>query len=50
MITVFDVSVLKMDTVFCGSGRADRTVEIEAKTLIDLVRPIIAAVAANGQG
>jgi hypothetical protein len=44
VITVFDVSVLEMRTVYCGSGRADRTVQIEAKTLIDLVRPVIAAV------
>jgi hypothetical protein len=36
-----------MSTVFCGSGRPDRTVEIEATTLIALVRPIIAAVAAE---
>ena len=50
VITVFDVSALEMDTVYCGSGRADRTVKIEAKTLIDLVRPIIAAVAADGHG
>lgn len=50
MITVFDVSTLEMDTVYCGSGRADQTVKIEAKTLIDLVRPIIAAVAADGHG
>jgi Cys-tRNA(Pro)/Cys-tRNA(Cys) deacylase len=50
VITVFDVSAFEMGTVFCGSGRADRTVKIEAKTLIDLVRPIIAAVAADGPG
>jgi len=50
VITVFDVSAVKMGAVFCGSGRADRTVKIEAKSLIDLVRPIIAAVAADEPG
>jgi Cys-tRNA(Pro)/Cys-tRNA(Cys) deacylase len=50
VITVFDVSVLEMSIVYCGSGHADRTVQIEAKTLIDLVRPVIAAVTADGHG
>jgi Cys-tRNA(Pro)/Cys-tRNA(Cys) deacylase len=50
VITVFDVSALEMNTVYCGSDRANRTVKIEAKMLIDLVRPIIAAVAADGRG
>jgi Cys-tRNA(Pro)/Cys-tRNA(Cys) deacylase len=47
VITVFDTSVTKMGTVFCGSGYANRTVEIEAKTLIDVVQPIIASVIAE---
>lgn len=47
VITVFDVSALEMGTVYCGSGSAGRTVKIEAKALIDLVRPVIAAVAAD---
>jgi Cys-tRNA(Pro)/Cys-tRNA(Cys) deacylase len=46
--TVFDVSVLSMATVFCGSGRTDQTVEIQAKTLVELIQPIIAAVTADG--
>ena len=50
VITVFDVSVLDMRTVYCGSGRADQTVEIEAKALIELVRPVIAAVVAGDAG
>jgi prolyl-tRNA editing enzyme YbaK/EbsC (Cys-tRNA(Pro) deacylase) len=37
-------------TVYCGSGRADQTVQIEAETLIDLVRPVIASVTADGHG
>ena len=47
VITVFDISALEMGTVYCGSGRANRTVKIEAKTLIALVRPVIAVVAAD---
>lgn len=50
VVTVFDVSALAMNTVFCGSGRVDRTVKIDVKTLIDFVRPIIAAIAADGEG
>ena len=38
---VFDVSVTRMSTVYCGSGRADRTVKIEAQQLIELVGPKI---------
>ncbi|CAM5492892.1 hypothetical protein SCANM63S_02451 [Streptomyces canarius] len=30
-----------MGTVYCGSGRADRTVRIEAARLIELVGPKI---------
>lgn len=40
-VTVFDVSVTGMGTVYCGSGRADRTVQIEAAQLIALVKPKI---------
>jgi Cys-tRNA(Pro)/Cys-tRNA(Cys) deacylase len=50
VIIVFDVSALEMRTVYCGSGRADRTVQIEAKTLIDLLQPVIAPVTADGHG
>jgi Cys-tRNA(Pro)/Cys-tRNA(Cys) deacylase len=38
---VFDASVAAMDVVYCGSGRADRTVRIEAARLIELVGPAI---------
>jgi Cys-tRNA(Pro)/Cys-tRNA(Cys) deacylase len=44
VITVFDAAVPGMGTVYCGSGRPDRTVEVEATTLIDVVAPIIAPV------
>lgn len=47
VITVFDAAVAGMGSVYCGSGRADRTVEIEAKTLIDLVQPIVAQLGAQ---
>lgn len=50
VIIVFDVSVLEMGTVYCGSGRADQTVQVEAKALIDLVRPVIAAVTGAAGG
>jgi prolyl-tRNA editing enzyme YbaK/EbsC (Cys-tRNA(Pro) deacylase) len=33
--------------VYCGSGYADRTVEIEAKTLVELVKPVIATLIAD---
>ncbi|AYN38231.1 hypothetical protein D9753_04015 [Streptomyces dangxiongensis] len=40
-VVVFDASVTRMDIVYCGSGRADRTVRIEAGRLIELVAPRI---------
>jgi Cys-tRNA(Pro)/Cys-tRNA(Cys) deacylase len=49
VITVFDASVPEMGMVFCGSGRQDRTVEIEARTLVDLVQPILASVIADAK-
>jgi len=47
VVTVFDDSVARMGSVYCGSGRADRTVQIEAETLVDLVRPVIAPLVAQ---
>jgi len=47
VVTVFDVSVPDMGRVYCGSGHADKTVEIEAKTLVALVQPIIASLIAD---
>ncbi|MFE9359662.1 aminoacyl-tRNA deacylase [Streptomyces olivaceoviridis] len=41
VVTVFDTAVTRMGTVYCGSGRADRTVRIEAAHLIELVGPKI---------
>ncbi|MFF7415378.1 aminoacyl-tRNA deacylase [Streptomyces lydicus] len=41
VVIVFDASVTAMGTVYCGSGRADRTVQIEAARLIELVNPKI---------
>lgn len=45
--TVFDVAVPDMGLVYCGSGHADQTVEIEAKALVDLVKPVIASLIAD---
>lgn len=39
VVVIFDVAVADMGTVYCGSGRADRTVRIAVTTLIDLVKP-----------
>lgn len=47
VVTVFDVGVPDMGVVYCGSGRADHTVEIEAKTLVELVEPIVAPLMAD---
>ncbi|MDN3060082.1 aminoacyl-tRNA deacylase [Streptomyces hygroscopicus] len=41
VVIVFDASVTRMGIVYCGSGRADRTVVIEAARLIELVGPKI---------
>lgn len=41
VVIVFDSSVTSMGTVYCGSGRADRTVQIAAARLIELVNPKI---------
>lgn len=47
VIIVFDAAVPQMGVVFCGSGRCDRTVEIEAAALISVERPVIAAITAE---
>lgn len=44
VVTVFDAAVPGMGTVYCGSGRADQTVRIDADTLVALVRPVVAPV------
>jgi Cys-tRNA(Pro)/Cys-tRNA(Cys) deacylase len=47
VITVFDQSVSAMDRVYCGSGRADQTVEVDAGELIRCLDPLISAVAGD---
>jgi Cys-tRNA(Pro)/Cys-tRNA(Cys) deacylase len=47
VVTVFDSSVPDMGLVYCGSGHADRTIEIEAEALVELTRPIIAELIAR---
>ncbi|MFE6334288.1 aminoacyl-tRNA deacylase [Streptomyces sp. NPDC057798] len=43
---VFDTAVTRMGTVYCGSGRADRSVEVEAADLLRLAgTPLVADVA-----
>jgi Cys-tRNA(Pro)/Cys-tRNA(Cys) deacylase len=45
---VFDAGTDRMGRVYCGSGRPDRTVEIDAAALIALVRPTVAEVTQDG--
>ena len=42
---VFHTPVPDMGKVYCGSGRDDETIEVDAANLVDLVRPVIADVA-----
>ncbi|NJP89877.1 hypothetical protein HCN51_10540 [Nonomuraea sp. FMUSA5-5] len=42
VVIVFDASVPGMGTVYCGSGRPDRTIEIDADVLIEVVKPRLA--------
>lgn len=41
---VFDSSVTNMTRVYCGSGRNNETLELEATDLIDIVQPLIAKI------
>ncbi|WP_447008046.1 aminoacyl-tRNA deacylase [Saccharothrix isguenensis] len=43
---LFHSTVADMGTVYCGSGRADETVEVDAASLVDVVRPVVTDVAA----
>ena len=38
VITVFDVTVADMGPVYCGSGRNDRTLEVDGRDLLRLAR------------
>lgn len=42
---VFDATVTTMTKVYCGSGRADRTIAIAADELIRVVNPAFATIA-----
>lgn len=42
---VFHTPVPDMGKVYCGSGRDDETIEVDAASLVDVVRPVIADVA-----
>ncbi|WP_309111506.1 YbaK/EbsC family protein [Saccharothrix sp.] len=41
---VFHTTVPDMGTVYCGSGRDDETVQVEAADLVALVQPVLAEV------
>jgi Cys-tRNA(Pro)/Cys-tRNA(Cys) deacylase len=47
VVIVFDSTVPGMGTVYCGSGRPDRTVRTEAETLVRVVQPVVASVTAG---
>ncbi|MCM3925368.1 YbaK/EbsC family protein [Frankia sp. AiPs1] len=40
VVVVFDAAVRHMGVVCCGSGRADRTIQVDVDHLIELVKPI----------
>jgi Cys-tRNA(Pro)/Cys-tRNA(Cys) deacylase len=42
---LFDQAALDLDTVYCGAGRPDRTLEIRLPDLLRVVQPQVAAVA-----
>ncbi|MGH3914864.1 MAG: aminoacyl-tRNA deacylase [Pseudonocardiaceae bacterium] len=46
-LVAFDTSVRAMETVYCGSGRDDETIKIEASSLIEVVQPLFAQLAAD---
>jgi Cys-tRNA(Pro)/Cys-tRNA(Cys) deacylase len=39
-------SVARMGSIYCGSGRADETIEVEAVALIEVVKPLLARITA----
>jgi Cys-tRNA(Pro)/Cys-tRNA(Cys) deacylase len=41
---IFDAAVPGMGRVYCGSGRADRSIQVDADDLLRLLRPIVAEV------
>ena len=42
---IFDRQVLDLDTIYCGSGRRDQTLELRVADLVHLVQPLVADVA-----
>ena len=42
---VFDQATLDLDTVYCGAGRPDQTLEIRLPDLLKVVQPQVAPVA-----
>ncbi|MEU8197955.1 YbaK/EbsC family protein [Microbispora amethystogenes] len=46
VVVVFDAAVEGMGEVYCGSGRADRTIRIDVRDLIGLVKPTLTVLSA----
>ncbi len=44
ILVVLDTQALAMDTIYCGSGRNDLTIQLTMRDLLQLVQPIIAPV------
>ena len=45
-MVLFDVAVPEMDSVYCGSGRADRTIEVGVPGLLRAARPVVGELSA----
>jgi prolyl-tRNA editing enzyme YbaK/EbsC (Cys-tRNA(Pro) deacylase) len=45
MIVLFDQCTLTLDTVYCGAGHPDQTLEIRLPDLLRVVQPRVAPVA-----
>ncbi len=41
-VVLFDVAVPEMGSVYCGSGRADRTIKVDAQDLLRVAQPVLA--------
>jgi Cys-tRNA(Pro)/Cys-tRNA(Cys) deacylase len=46
-VVLFDVAVPEMDSVYCGSGRADRTIEVGVPGLLRAVNPVLGELSAR---
>ena len=46
-VVLFDAAVPEMDSVYCGSGRADRTIEVGVPGLLRAVNPMLGELSAR---